>query len=226
MKFALSLLIAMALARPAEALEWRWSYQGEGVSASALDPKDKPDADGFYESPGLKAKPMASRLRACAAGNLDSRQRRLPGRQFGPGGGPAALAAWLRLRARRRNVRQSLLRRPFRPAVRLRLLLRSGAPQDQRTRGDVHRDDQLITVRRIAHRLFSFRARVDAGALRQCGYQQNDQRREDHRRDVTTHREAAMVERLVQEVAKRRPERPREMKAAQKRATRETWVKK
>jgi hypothetical protein len=55
LKFALSLLIAMALARPAEALDWRWSYQGEGVSASgALTTKDKPDADGFYEITGIK----------------------------------------------------------------------------------------------------------------------------------------------------------------------------
>ncbi len=55
MKFALSLLIGVALALPAEALEWRWSYQGEGVSASgALTTKDKPNADGFYEITGIK----------------------------------------------------------------------------------------------------------------------------------------------------------------------------
>ena len=55
MKFALSLLIGVALALPAEALEWRWSYQGEGVSASgALTTKDKPDADGFYEITGIE----------------------------------------------------------------------------------------------------------------------------------------------------------------------------
>ena len=55
MKFALSLLIGVALALPAEALEWRWSYQGEGVSASgALTTKDKPNADGFYEITGIE----------------------------------------------------------------------------------------------------------------------------------------------------------------------------
>ena len=52
MKFALSLLIAAALvAPPAEASEWRWSYQGGGVTASgAFTTKDAPDADGFYEA--------------------------------------------------------------------------------------------------------------------------------------------------------------------------------
>ena len=56
MKFALSLLIAAALAaHPAEALEWSWSYQGEGVAASgAFTTKDAPNADGFYEITGIK----------------------------------------------------------------------------------------------------------------------------------------------------------------------------
>ncbi len=51
LKFALSLVIAAALvAPPAEALEWRWSYQGEGVAASgAFTTTDTPNADGFYE---------------------------------------------------------------------------------------------------------------------------------------------------------------------------------
>jgi hypothetical protein len=50
-KLALSLVIASALIAPsAEALEWRWSYQGEGVDASGtFTTKDKPDPDGFYE---------------------------------------------------------------------------------------------------------------------------------------------------------------------------------
>jgi hypothetical protein len=52
----LSLLIAATLvALPAEALEWRWSYQGEGVAASGvLTTKDAPNADGFYEITGIK----------------------------------------------------------------------------------------------------------------------------------------------------------------------------
>ncbi len=51
MKLVLSLLIGASLiALPAEALEWRWSYQGEGVAASgAFTTKDTPNADGFYE---------------------------------------------------------------------------------------------------------------------------------------------------------------------------------
>ncbi len=55
MKFAPTLAIATALvALPAEALEWRWSYQGEGVTASgAFTTNDKPNADGFYEITGI-----------------------------------------------------------------------------------------------------------------------------------------------------------------------------
>ena len=55
MRLALSLLIGAALvAQSAEALEWRWSYQGEGVAASgAFTTKDAPNADGFYEITGI-----------------------------------------------------------------------------------------------------------------------------------------------------------------------------
>ena len=45
----------MLHALPAEALEWRWSYSGEGVKASgALTTTDKPDADGFYAITGVR----------------------------------------------------------------------------------------------------------------------------------------------------------------------------
>ena len=45
----------MLIACPAEALEWRWSYQGEGVMAlGALTTTDAPDAEGFYEITGIK----------------------------------------------------------------------------------------------------------------------------------------------------------------------------
>ena len=56
MKLALSLVISAALiAQSAEALEWRWSYQGEGVAASgAFTTKDTPNADGFYEITAIK----------------------------------------------------------------------------------------------------------------------------------------------------------------------------
>jgi hypothetical protein len=56
LKLALSLLIGLALmAQGAHASEWRWSYQGEGVSASgSFTTKDTPNADGFYEITGIK----------------------------------------------------------------------------------------------------------------------------------------------------------------------------
>jgi hypothetical protein len=42
--------VAAATGRSAEALEWRWSYQGEGVAGSGgFVTKDAPNADGFYE---------------------------------------------------------------------------------------------------------------------------------------------------------------------------------
>ena len=56
LKLGLALVIAAALvALPAEALEWRWSYQGEGVAASgSFTTTDTPNADGFYEITGIK----------------------------------------------------------------------------------------------------------------------------------------------------------------------------
>ncbi len=56
MKLAFLLVsLAALVALPAEALEWRWSYQGEGVAASgAFTTKDAPNADGFYEIIGIK----------------------------------------------------------------------------------------------------------------------------------------------------------------------------
>jgi hypothetical protein len=56
LKLALALVIAAALvAPPAEALEWRWSYQGKGVAASGVfTTRDAPNADGFYEITGIK----------------------------------------------------------------------------------------------------------------------------------------------------------------------------
>jgi hypothetical protein len=55
LKLGFVFLTSAALAAlPAEALEWRWSYQGEGVTASgALTTKDTPNADGFYEITGI-----------------------------------------------------------------------------------------------------------------------------------------------------------------------------
>ena len=40
---------------PPRRSEWRWSYQGEGVTASGVfTTKDTPNADGFYEITGIK----------------------------------------------------------------------------------------------------------------------------------------------------------------------------
>ena len=56
LKLAFSLITFAALiALPAEALEWRWTYQGEGVTASgSFATKDAPNADGFYAITGIK----------------------------------------------------------------------------------------------------------------------------------------------------------------------------
>jgi hypothetical protein len=55
LKLLLVAVLASALiAQSAEALDWRWSYQGEGVTASgAFTTKDAPNADGFYEIIGV-----------------------------------------------------------------------------------------------------------------------------------------------------------------------------
>jgi hypothetical protein len=55
LKLALWLLVCAALIlESAEALEWRWSYHGEGVAASGtFVTADSPDADGFYEITGI-----------------------------------------------------------------------------------------------------------------------------------------------------------------------------
>lgn len=55
MKLGPTLLVGAALiAQRAEALEWRWSYLGEGVAASgAFTTKDAPNADGFFEITGI-----------------------------------------------------------------------------------------------------------------------------------------------------------------------------
>jgi hypothetical protein len=56
LKLAFSLAsLALLVALPARALEWRWSYSGEGVEASgAFTTADRPDADGFYAITGIE----------------------------------------------------------------------------------------------------------------------------------------------------------------------------
>jgi hypothetical protein len=51
--FFLALSVAL-LASGAQASEWKWSYQGEGVAASGtFTTKDAPNADGFLEITGI-----------------------------------------------------------------------------------------------------------------------------------------------------------------------------
>jgi hypothetical protein len=56
LKLGLAFVIAAALVPlPADALEWRWSYQGEGVAASgSFTTTDTPNADGFYDITKIK----------------------------------------------------------------------------------------------------------------------------------------------------------------------------
>ncbi len=147
MKLALSLLLAATLiALPAEALEWRWSYQGEGVTASgSFTTKDAPNADGFYEITGIKGE-----MNGVAITGLQPAGTSIPGNDGYPVDSlvrteaPQLSLARLRLCARRRDLRQPLLRRPFRPAGRLRVFLRSKEPQDERAVGEVHRDEGAV----------------------------------------------------------------------------------
>jgi len=55
LKLALFFLVGAApAALPAEALEWKWSYHGKGVSASGgFTTEDAPNADGFFEITGI-----------------------------------------------------------------------------------------------------------------------------------------------------------------------------
>ncbi len=82
MKFAVLLLIAAALgACPAEAREWRWSYQGEGVTASgAFTTKDAPNPDGFYEITGIKGE-----MNGVAITGLQPAGISIPGNEGYPG---------------------------------------------------------------------------------------------------------------------------------------------
>lgn len=56
LKLALSLVSLAALfTLPAEARDWRWSYQGEGVTASgSFTTTDTSNADGFYAITAIK----------------------------------------------------------------------------------------------------------------------------------------------------------------------------
>jgi len=76
LKLAHFLLIGAALlARSAEALEWRWSYQGEGVTASGtFTTADTPDADGFDRITAI-----AGEANGVAITGLQPRGKAIPG---------------------------------------------------------------------------------------------------------------------------------------------------
>ncbi len=82
MKFALSLpIVAMLISLPAYALEWRWSYQGEGVTAAgAFTTKDAPNPDGFYEITGIKGE-----MNGVAITGLQPAGTSIPGNEGYPG---------------------------------------------------------------------------------------------------------------------------------------------
>jgi hypothetical protein len=82
LKLALALVIATALVAPsAQALEWRWSYQGEGVAASGVfTTKDAPNADGFYEITGIKGE-----MNGVAITGLQPAGTSIPGNDGYPG---------------------------------------------------------------------------------------------------------------------------------------------
>ena len=134
LKLAFSLITFAALiALPAEALEWRWSYQGEGVTASgSFTTKDAPNADGFYAITGIKGE-----MNGVAITGLQPPGTSIPGNDGYPVDGLIkAEAPHLSLHGfgyalADGTLRQSLLRRPFRPAGRLCVFFRSTQPQDE-----------------------------------------------------------------------------------------------
>jgi hypothetical protein len=147
LKLALLLVsLAALVALPAEALEWRWSYQGEGVTASgAFTTKDAPNADGFYEITGINGE-----MNGVAITGLQPAGTSIPGNDGYP------VDSLVRTEAPQLSLHgfgyaladgsygQSLLRRSFRPAGRLRVFFRSSQPQDERAVGEIHRDDRPL----------------------------------------------------------------------------------
>ena len=150
LKLAFSLITFAALvALPAEALEWRWSYQGEGVTASgSFTTKDAPNADGFYEITGIKGE-----MNGVAITGLQPAGTSIPGNdgvsrwsglyhQEAEAPAPVVARLWLCARHSGWDLRQSLLWRPLRPAGRLCVLLRPEGDRSGRAVGEIHRDDR------------------------------------------------------------------------------------
>jgi hypothetical protein len=146
-KLAFALAIGVGLlAGRAQASTWKWSYQGEGVAASGtFMTKDAPNGDGFYEITGITGE-----ANGVAITGLQPPGTSIPGNDGYPVDNlvrieaPQLSKARLRLCARQRNVRQSLLRGPLRQAGLLRVFLRPGEPPHERTFRRLHRDHRAI----------------------------------------------------------------------------------
>ena len=118
-----------------------WSYQGEGVGGSgAFTTTDTSNADGFYAIAAIKGE-----ANGVAITGLRPPGTSIPGNNGYPVDGLVGrrlrtFPAWLRLRARRRDIRQSVLRRPFRPPDDYAFF--SDGETERASRGEVHGDDR------------------------------------------------------------------------------------
>ena len=135
LRLVLLLIGAALVAGRAEALEWRWSYEGAGVSAAgSFTTKDTPDADGFYEITAL-----AGQANGVAIAGLQPPGTAIPGNEGYPvdnlvrTASPQLSKHGFGYATRERRLRQSFLWRAFRSARLLRFLLRPREPQDERT---------------------------------------------------------------------------------------------
>ena len=139
MKLALALALGVAMvAGEAEAsMQWRWTCKGEGFEASGgFTTDDTPDADGYYPITGVTGEANGVAItglqpaRTAIPGNdgwpVDNLVRSKPP-QLSPGG--------VRFCARRRLLRQSVLRRAVRAAGLPRRDLRPAAQAVARAQG-------------------------------------------------------------------------------------------
>jgi hypothetical protein len=149
-KLGLSILsLATLIALPAQALEWRWSYQGEGVTAwGSLTTKDAPNADGFYAITGVKGE-----ANGVAITGLQPAGTSIPGNDGYPVDGLVRTEApQLSLHGFGYALADGTYANPFYgdhfvpPGV----FLRSKEPQDERAAGEIHRDDCPLGRHRCA----------------------------------------------------------------------------
>ncbi len=118
MKFALALALALGAAFAASAAEasmrWRWTCVGQGFEAKGLlTTGDAPDGDGFYPIIGVTGE-----ANGVAITGLQAAKTAIPGNEGWPVDNLVRLQApqlspgGFGFRARRREFRQSVLRRP------------------------------------------------------------------------------------------------------------------